>query len=195
LESLAATQSARSAANRRDESGGAAVAANNAAIQGQIARLSKVEPNGRIALELDPEVSTIEALPDVPLENGDRVVVPAKPGFVTVAGAVMNNNAFIWKAGRTAGDYIKLAGLDEGADSSNMFILRADGTVVHATSARGLFSAALESRPLFAGDAVVIPNQLDYETWGTALVRNLKDWSQIFSQFGLGAAAIKTLRN
>jgi polysaccharide biosynthesis/export protein len=26
-------------------------------------------------------------------------------------------------------------------------------------------------------------------------VRNLKDWSQIFSQFGLGAAAIKTLRN
>ena len=27
------------------------------------------------------------------------------------------------------------------------------------------------------------------------LVRNLKDWSQIFSQFGLGAAAIQTLRN
>jgi len=26
-------------------------------------------------------------------------------------------------------------------------------------------------------------------------VRNLKDWSQIFSQFGLGAAAIKTLNN
>jgi hypothetical protein len=41
----------------------------------------------------------------------------------------------------------------------------------------------------------VIPNQLDYETWGRALVRNLKDFSQIFYQFGLGAAAIVTLRN
>jgi hypothetical protein len=41
----------------------------------------------------------------------------------------------------------------------------------------------------------VVPSQLDYETWGHAFVRNLKDWSQILSQFGLGAAAIKTLRN
>lgn len=45
------------------------------------------------------------------------------------------------------------------------------------------------------GDALIVPNQLDFETWGRALVRNLKDWSQIFSQFGLGAAAIKTLNN
>ena len=45
------------------------------------------------------------------------------------------------------------------------------------------------------GDAVIVPSQLDYETWGRALVRNLKDWSQIFYQFGLGAAAIVTLRN
>ena len=44
------------------------------------------------------------------------------------------------------------------------------------------------------GDAMIVPNQLDFETWGRALVRNLKDWSQIFSQFGLGAAAIQTLQ-
>jgi polysaccharide biosynthesis/export protein len=42
---------------------------------------------------------------------------------------------------------------------------------------------------------VIVPNQLDYETWGRALVRNLKDWSQIFSQFGLGIAAIHSLNN
>ena len=52
----------------------------------------------------------------------------------------------------------------------------------------------VESQVLQPGDAVIVPNQLDYETWGRALVRNLKDWSQIFSQFGLGAAAIQTLR-
>jgi protein involved in polysaccharide export with SLBB domain len=197
LEALSATQAAREAANRRDDtSADRSAAVSNAATQAQIARLSRLQPNGRIALELSPETRTIEALPDLPLEHADRISVPPRPGFVTVAGAVVNNNAFIWKPGRTAGDYVKLAGLDEAADVSNMFILRADGTVTSANERRGFFSfGGIDSQPMQPGDAVVVPNQLDYETWGRALVRNLKDWSQIFSQFGLGAAAIKTLRN
>ena len=197
LESLSATQAARSTANRRDDSSAASdIAVSNAATQAQITRLTRIEPNGRIALELEPTAMNLNGLPDVPLEHADRIVVPSRPGFVTVAGAVVNNNAFLWKPGRTAGDYVKLAGLDEGAEISNMFILRADGTVMHANDQRGLFGfgSGLQSQPLYPGDAVVVPNQLDFETWGRALVRNLKDWSQIFSQFGLGAAAIQTLR-
>jgi len=197
LEALAATQTARNSANRRDDGNATADAAvSSAATQAQLTRLSRIKPNGRIALELDPKTATVNALPDVPLEDGDTVKIPPRPGFVTVAGAVVNNNAFLWRDGRTAGDYIRLAGLDEGAQVSNVFILRADGTVQHAAAERGLFGVGgLQSQPLYPGDAVVVPNQLDYETWGRALVRNLKDWSQIFSQFGLGAAAIKTLRN
>ena len=112
-----------------------------------------------------------------------------------MSGSVVNNNAFLWKPGRTAGDYIRIAGVDEGAELDNAFILRADGTVTHAANTRGLFgSGGVESQPLFPGDAVVVPNKLDYETWGRAVIRNLKDWSQLFANFGLGAAAIKTLR-
>jgi len=196
LQALSATQSARDAANRRDDAGDRSAAVSNAATQAQLARLAQLQPNGRIALELQPDIHTVGALPDVPLEHGDRIVVPARPGFVTVAGAVVNNNAFLWKPGRTAGDYVHLAGLDEASDISNMFVLRADGTVTSANERRGFFGfGGIESQPLQPGDAVVVPNQLDYETWGRALVRNLKDWSQIFSQFGLGAAAIQTLRN
>jgi polysaccharide export outer membrane protein len=196
LQALSATQAARDAANRRDDLGDRTAAVSNAATQAQLARLAQLQPNGRIALELQPDMSTIAALPDVPLEHGDRIVVPSRPGFVTVAGAVVNNNAFLWKPGRTAGDYVRLAGLDEAADISNMFVLRADGTVTSSNDRRGFFSfGGVESQALQPGDAVVVPNQLDYETWGRALVRNLKDWSQIFSQFGLGAAAIQTLRN
>ena len=196
LESLSATQTARDAANRRDDSSANATAAvSNAATQAQLARLSRLQPNGRIALELDPQANTIDALPDLPLEHADRIVVPARPGFVTVAGAVVNSNAFVWKPGRTAGDYLRLAGTDEAADPSNMFILRADGTVAHAGDQRGFFGGnKLAGQKLEPGDALIVPNQLDFETWGRALVRNLKDWSQIFSQFGLGAAAIQTLR-
>ena len=196
LESLSATQSARDAANRRDDSTAATTAAvSNAATQAQLARLSSLEPNGRIALELNPTASSLDALPDVPLDHADRIVVPSRPAFVTVAGAVVNSNAFLWKQGRTAGDYLKLAGVDEAADVTNMFILRADGTVNHAGDRRSFWGGnALESEPLRPGDAVIVPNQLDFETWGRALVRNLKDWSQIFSGFGIGIAAINSLK-
>ncbi len=197
LESLSATQSARDAANRRDDTTAATTTAvSNAATQAQLARLSRVQPNGRIALELNPTASSLDALPDVPLDHADRIVVPSRPAFVTVAGAVVNSNAFLWKQGRTAGDYLKLAGVDEAADVTNMFILRADGTVNHAGDRRSFWGGnALESEALRPGDAVIVPNQLDFETWGRALVRNLKDWSQIFSGFGIGIAAINSLKN
>jgi protein involved in polysaccharide export with SLBB domain len=195
LEALASVQAARDAANRRDDTGAqTSTAVSNAATQAQLARLSRQEPSGRIALELAPNAQTVDALPDLPLEHGDRIVVPPRPGFVTVVGAVVNNNAFIWKPGRTAGDYLRLAGTDEAADTSNMFILRADGTVSHATDQRGFFGRDnLESQPMQPGDALIVPNQLDFETWGRAFVRNLKDFAQIFGQFGLGIAAIHSL--
>lgn len=196
FEALSAVQAARDAANRRDDPAGAAtsVAVSNAATQAQLARLRNVKPNGRIALELQPDASSLAGIPEVPMENGDRIIVPARPGFVTVAGAVVNSNAFLWKPGRTAGEYLRLAGADEAADPANMFILRADGTVSHAGDKRGLFGRSrLESEVMQAGDALIVPNQLDFETWGRALVRNLKDFSQIFSGFGIGIAAIHTL--
>jgi protein involved in polysaccharide export with SLBB domain len=196
LEALSAVQAARDAANRRDDPTGAASTAvvSNTATQAQLSRLSRIQPNGRIALELTPDIHTIDALPDLPLESGDRINVPPRPGFVTVAGAVVNSNAFVWKPGRTAGDYLRLAGADEAADTDNMFILRADGTVNTAADRRGFFGrGGLEAQVLQPGDALVVPNQLDFETWGRFLVRNLKDFAQIFSGFGIGIAAIHTL--
>lgn len=196
LESLAAVQAARDAANRRDDAVGAAstVAVSNSATQAQLSRLRTMQPSGRIALELEPDAASLASLPDLPLEGGDRVVVPPRPGFVTVVGAVANSNAFLWRQGRTAGDYLRLAGVDEAADPSNMFILRADGTVSHAGDNSGFFGRnRLESQAMQAGDALIVPSQLDFETWGRAFVRNLKDFAVIFSGFGLGIAAINSL--
>jgi protein involved in polysaccharide export with SLBB domain len=196
LQSLSAVQAARDAANRRDDPTGAVTSAavSQAATQAQVARLSRIEPNGRVALELTPETTTLDMLPDLPLENADHIVVPSRPGFVTVAGAVANSNALVWKPGRTVGDYLALAGVDEAADPSNMFILRADGTVTKAGEKRGWFNrGGIESQVMQPGDALIVPTQLDFETWGRALVRNLKDFAQIFSGFGIGIAAIHSL--
>lgn len=198
LESLSAVQAARDSANRRDDAVAASTTAtvSNAATQAQLARLRSVQPNGRIALELSPETNNLTGLPDVLLENGDRIVVPPRPSFVTVAGAVVNSNAFLWRPGRTAGEYLRMAGADEAAEPDNMFILRADGTVSHAGDSRSFFGRnKLESQVMQPGDALIVPNQLDFETWGRATIRNLKDFAQIFSGFGIGIAAINSIRN
>jgi hypothetical protein len=44
------------------------------------------------------------------------------------------------------------------------------------------------------GDTIVVPERLNKETPYKAFTNGLKDWAQIFSGFGLGAAAIRTLR-
>lgn len=196
LETLASVQAARDAANLRSDPVGSAAAgvASAAATNAQLSRLRTLQPNGRIALELDPDTTTLAALPDVPMEAGDRVIVPPRPGFVTVAGAVANDNAFLWKPGRTAGQYLKLAGADEAADPANSFILRADGTVTRAGDKHGFFgSDTIDSQPMYPGDALIVPNQLDFETWGRAVMRNLKDFAQIFSGFGIGVASLKAV--
>lgn len=197
LQTLAATQTAREAANQRDVPNAASiVSASSAATQAQLLRLSQVQPNGRIALELAPDVSAVDQLPEIALENADRIIVPPRPGFVTVVGAVANNNAFLWRDGRTAGDYLRIAGPDEAADTSGMFILRADGTVMSPGESRGIFGrTTVDGVVMHPGDALIVPNQLDFETWGRAFTRNMKDWTQILANFGLGVAAIHSLTN
>ncbi|WP_291015180.1 polysaccharide biosynthesis/export family protein, partial [Hydrogenophaga sp.] len=48
-----------------------------AQLRSQIDRLRSFRSNGRMALELDPKVADVSALPDLPLEDGDRVLIPA----------------------------------------------------------------------------------------------------------------------
>ena len=56
VEALAATQAARDAANTRNDLNAASSAAvSSAAAQAQLVRLSRIQPNGRIALELSPD--------------------------------------------------------------------------------------------------------------------------------------------
>lgn len=158
----------------------------------QLARLRSMEPSGRIALELTPEISSIDLLPDLPLEDGDSILVPAAPGFVYVVGAVANSSALLWRDGRTVKQYLLAAGVEPSADEDNLFIVRADGSIVHRRDKGWLFST-FESMTLAQGDTLVVPERLVGETaWGS-FVRGFKDWTQILANLGLTAAAINSL--
>lgn len=159
-----------------------------------IERVRSIRPEGRIALGLEPVLeSRALKLPDLKLQNGDRLLVPSKPDFVYVYGAVNTESSLIFRTGQTVGDYLKQSGMSSGADRNNVILMRADGSA--ATSEVGWFSRSILSAQVMPGDAIVVPDKIDLEAPWSAIVRNTKDITQIFYQLGLGAAAIKTLRN
>ncbi len=195
LEATTASAVARQGANTSASdaaTGQRLVAAQEQARASQLARMRALEPTGRIALELTPEINSVEGLPDLPLEDGDRILLPAAPGFVYAIGAVANSNALLWRKGRTVKQYLLAAGLDATADEDNIFVLRADGSIVHRRDAGWLFSS-FESTELAQGDTLIVPEKIDMESTWSGFVRGFKDWTQILANLGLTAAAINTL--
>ena len=185
LESQLALLNASSNARAVSTQDTAAAAAN--AVQGNqvVARLRRLVPVGRIVLEVKPDSRGVDSLPDLPLEDGDRFVVPRVPSTVTVEGQVYSANAYVFTRGRKERDYLRQAGgPDREADHKRTFILRADGSVF--SKQYGDVDHAI----IFPGDTIVIPPQLDRR----AILRNLLDLSSIIGGFGLGAAAINVLR-
>jgi protein involved in polysaccharide export with SLBB domain len=156
----------------------------------QLAKLRDMKAKGRIVLEVPMDGARAQDLPDVPLEDGDRLLVPSLPSSVTVHGAVFNENAFLFKPEKRVGDYLSQAGgTTRFADDSSTFVIRADGSVVSKRESGWLFGSLNSVRPK-PGDAIVVPEETERTTW----VKSLKDWTQILYQFGLGAAALKTIR-
>ncbi len=68
------------------------------------------EATGRIVLNLAPSSDTASSLPEMILEDGDRLVIPSRPSTVQVIGAVFNQNAFLIEKDATVGRYLRLAG-------------------------------------------------------------------------------------
>jgi protein involved in polysaccharide export with SLBB domain len=166
-----------------------------AQLKSQIERLKSLKSNGRMALELDPQGQTLATLPALPLEDGDRILIPSMPGFVSAFGSVNNENVFIYKSGKTVRDILKSAGLTEDAEPNQVFVLRADGSIIARRDRGGLFGGGFESTQVMPGDTVVVPAMIDRESRYNFIIRAVKDWTSILANFGLGAAAFKTLRN
>jgi protein involved in polysaccharide export with SLBB domain len=159
-------------------------------MQAQIASLKTLKSKGRVSLELD---ALKPDWPDLPLEDGDTILVPTLPAFVAAAGSVNNDNVFIFRQGKTVADVLLAAGLNEDSEPKEAFVLRADGSIFSRRTAGWL--SRFEGAKLMPGDTVVVPSKVDRESGYNTLMRGLRDWTQIFSNLGIGAAAIRTLRN
>lgn len=169
---------------------------NQQQVVSQVTRLRSLSPNGRIALEMEPRR---QRLPNLPLEDGDLIRVPSPPGNVSAVGAVYNESALIFRPGRKVTDYLNVAGISDQAERGGTFVVRADGSIV-APPPKGTFTItsdlakSIADLELMPGDTIVVPEKFIRESGYSAFMRNVKDWTQILYQLGLGAAAIKVLK-
>ena len=157
-----------------------------------LSRVRALKPEGRIALGLPSQIDTrLEALPALRLQSGDRIHLPARPDFVYIFGAVNTESALLFKNGLTVADYLQLAGSGAGADQDGVILIRADGS---ALTNREFWRNQVLASVVMPGDTIVLPEKLDRESGWSVFIRNTKDITQVIYQLGLGAAAIKVLR-
>ena len=152
--------------------------------------MKKVKASGRIVLEIPEYAVELKNLPDLVLEDGDRLYIPPHPTAVGVFGSVFNAGSYLHTEGLGLTDYLNLAGgPTRGADQASTFVVRANGSVVSTLTSAGWFSKRgnLNSIPAQPGDSIFVPEEVDKVTF----IQNAKDWTQIFYNLGIGIAGIK----
>ena len=185
-----ARQTARSSQNARTTDEANAARAALEAQRASLDKLRQLKADGRIVLNLHPDDANLNAIPDIPLEDGDHFYVPSRPIIVSVVGDVYNQGSFIQHPGKTVSRYLRDAGgPTRNADKGRIFVVRANGAVVSKDAASGFWSGGFASMVMMPGDTVVVPEQLN----PGAAWRNFKDFAQILFDFGLAAAAVKVL--
>ncbi len=168
--------------------------------------IEKAQVTGRISGIVVPY--DLEKLKNTPynilLEDGDRIYIPKKPGSVLVFGEIYNPSALVYVKGMTVRDYLAMAGgLTKDADKENIFVIKADGSVVSSSNlnrgkdwdGRNLpewgrpeeYSDNILDYKLMPGDAIIVPTEIHVPTMWRPLI---KDVMQIIYQ---GAITIYTI--
>jgi protein involved in polysaccharide export with SLBB domain len=167
------------------------VAASQVAGQQLIARLGQIRATGRIVLRFQAGSSSLDDVPPIALEDGDKFLVPYAPSTINVVGAVYDQNSFLFAPGRSVGHYLQLAGgANRNADWRHAFVIRADGSVVSRAGTNNLsvWTDSFKHVRLSPGDSIVVPDKM----LRPSAMRAFSDWTQVFAQLALGAAAIHT---
>jgi protein involved in polysaccharide export with SLBB domain len=168
----------------------AAVAAAQQQNQNIVNSLRQARSTGRIVLGLPADSTSITQIPDLPLEDGDRFIVPRFPLTVSVDGAVYNQNSFVYDPHLRVGDYVRLAGgANRDADAKRAYVIRAGGSVISRQYSSSLRGNRFDSLHVNQGDTIVVPLNLDKGK----TMRLIVDIAQIVGQFGIAIAAANTV--
>jgi protein involved in polysaccharide export with SLBB domain len=183
-------ETSSSAARLSPNLGGGDTSATLQQIQQQqeqvLARLRSQPATGRLVIHISSDIDAWANTPDdIEIRSGDVLTVPKRPGFVLVSGQVYNTSAITYEPGKTAAWYLKRAGgTNDGANRKDIFIIRANGSVVGRHSG-GWNDPGVLATKLDTGDVVVVPQKII----GASLFwRNLLTTAQLASSVAITAA-------
>jgi protein involved in polysaccharide export with SLBB domain len=158
--------------------------------QAAIAKISTIQPTGRIVLGMKPGAATVEDIPNFPLEDGDAFYIPPQAATVQVSGDVYNANAFRFEHGNRLSAYLDAAGGPaREADGKRIFVIRADGTVISRQSRNNHTHGNFENLTMFPGDTIVVPQKLKTSNG----LQNFANYAQIISGFAMTGAVLATV--
>ncbi len=149
--------------------------------------IEEIEGEGRLVINLDEALAGNSKF-NIYIEDGDTLIIPQATNIINIIGEVRNPNVVNYSESLDTNDYLNLAGgLTQRADSADIFIIRANGSIVSLQ--KSFFSLGL-SRPKFQpGDTLVVPIKQNYQN-------PLPLWSQvtqIIYQSIVSLAAVKGL--
>jgi protein involved in polysaccharide export with SLBB domain len=169
----------------------AGTAAGQANEQNLLISLRQIRATGRIVLDFKPDSRGTSSLPEITLQNGDNFIVPSVPATVDVVGAVYDQNSFLFSPNGKVGDYLHIAGgPSRDADRKHEFLIHADGKVISYVSGKGLWSDNFNNMRVYPGDSIIVPEK----TFKPGALFELIQYTQLFSQFALGALALRELQ-
>jgi protein involved in polysaccharide export with SLBB domain len=153
-------------------------------------QLRGVKPTGRLVIDLPRLITDTRggrrSQYDVTLMDGDRLYIPPITQEVMVTGEVFYPTSHLYKRGLDRQEYVKMSGgTTRKADDKNVYVIRADGSVVTETPRIGAGRAG----DIEPGDTIIVPLDVDR-------VRPIALWSsisQIIYQLAIAAASAKAV--
>jgi polysaccharide biosynthesis/export protein len=156
-----------------------------------IEQLEANPPIGRVVMHIQSDIGAWRnTAADLPVRDGDVLVVPKKSDYVMVNGQVFNPTAVGYRPGRSARWYLSQAGgMTQLANKKAVFVVRADGSVLAAKNNGAEFwSGDPLGATLRPGDTVIVPEVIP--RIGTRNLQNLFQAGQLAASAALAVAYI-----
>ena len=157
------------------------------ALQNLLSQIETQPALGRVATVADPKLLAEEPKRDMVLESGDSIVIPKRPGTVSVLGEVLRPGSFPVDGSASLDDYIdKAGGYTEFADTSRVIIVLPNGEARMPESSWLIIGRGEEIPP---GSMIVATRDLS----GISIRQIILDTTQIVSQLAVTAASLAVL--
>jgi len=132
---------------------------SNAEVQSLLTDIVKVDPVGRLVLDLQRVIETNNY--DIMLESGDVLYVHSLKNSVNFIGQVQVPTSHIYDQRLTANDYLtKSGGSKKRADEDRIYFILANGSIKMISSTNWFASDA--SSNIKPGDTLVVPLDSEY---------------------------------